>query len=96
MVEIYKTVRRTWAERLFTWPWAPLQATKDVRDYEAEFAHVRHAGRRRAGTVSVDTAQTKGTVNHMTPLRRRSDAHEETAPRRVVWPSDDIGAGKKL
>lgn len=28
----YKTVRRSWGERLFTRPWRPLVATKQVHD----------------------------------------------------------------
>lgn len=42
MDPIYKTVRRTWFERLFTLPWNPLQATRQERDYKAEFVRPRH------------------------------------------------------
>lgn len=38
MEPIFKTVRRSWWERLFGWPWNPLRATKQVRDWKAEFA----------------------------------------------------------
>lgn len=40
---IFKIVRRTWWERLFTIPWRPLQATRQERDWKAELAHARHA-----------------------------------------------------
>lgn len=36
--KLFKTVQRTWWERLFTRPWTPRQATKQVRDHEAESA----------------------------------------------------------
>ena len=43
MEPIYKTVRRTWAERLFSLPFTPFDATKQVRDYKAEFAPIARA-----------------------------------------------------
>lgn len=52
MRDIFKTVPRDWVERLFTWPWRPWQATKKVRDYRAEFEHVRHAPASLTGLVN--------------------------------------------
>lgn len=40
---IYRIVRRTWWQRLFTFPWRPLQATRQERDWKAELTHARHA-----------------------------------------------------
>lgn len=32
MVDVtYETVDRTWTERLFSWPWRPLQKTKTIQ-----------------------------------------------------------------
>jgi hypothetical protein len=36
MTPIFKTVRRTWRDRLFSLPWRPLKSHALVRDHEAE------------------------------------------------------------
>lgn len=37
-----KTVRRSWRDRFFTFPWRPWVATKQVRDWKAPFTpHTR-------------------------------------------------------
>lgn len=83
---IFKTVQRTLLERVFSWPWNPWVATKQERDYAAEFApqpHGHKLGTQRAG-------QTSRATGHAPP--RPMPAPAAHVPRRhepASRPTDD-------
>lgn len=63
---IMKTVRRTWNQRLFTWPWRPWVATQQVCDWKAEFARPSRATK---DTVRAAMAAHKPPVVQRSPMR---------------------------
>lgn len=73
MDPIYKPVPRSWFERLFTFPWNPLETHKDVRDYAAEFARNRRpkSQQKTSGRGLVHGGSTSVAAD--APHRRRDD-----------------------
>lgn len=87
MEQIFKTVRRSLWERLFSRPWNPMDVTKEVRDWKAEFNRPRLQEKANPGPWpmhplptlrdEVDNSSMKSNIRRVV---RTSSSHEPPKP----------------
>lgn len=90
MDPIYKSVPRSWFERLFTFPWNPMETHKDVRDYAAEFARTKRTNTRHqlfeSGVYCKAARSVKPPQAAEVAGRRRDDPARPIEDAIPVWP----------